>query len=317
MVKARFGLDGAPARTLEEIGRDFNLTRERVRQIEARALHKLRQPYRNYRVRDFAFDKLLVQAGMLKPPPGAVAAAEAVIAEAEAAAKRSEAALAHERLGTTPEEGITSELHSLLGERSMSRGLVVGKGEDKSGMGKCLLEPSLVGGKGGMKLEKEFDVRGALGETGGRGDGGVGLDKDDLLALEEASGGDFDTDTDMDAELRSLNKAWKNRRSPREAAEQLAQMGIDSEGDVRAPRLQGGEGNEQQLGSTLDGLDLDLTDLEDDDSSFDDDFSGTDSTVLSGSPKTLDRLESAMNSNGGSVRLEERDSADMRSLQVA
>lgn len=304
MVKARFGLDGAPPRTLEEIGRDFNLTRERVRQIEARALHKLRQPYRNYRVRDFAFDKLLVQAGVLEPPAGAVAAAEAVIAEAEAAAKRSEAAIAHERLGTTPEEGIASELHSLLGERSMSRGLVVGKGGDKPGMGKCLLEPSLVGGKGGMKLKKEFDVREALGERDGRGDNY----KEDLLAVEETSDGEFDMDMDMDAELRSLNKAWKNRRSTREAAEQ---MGIDSEGSVRAPRVQGVEGNEQQLGSTLDGLDLDLTDLEDDD------FSGTDSTVLSGSPKTLDRLESAMNSKGGSVRLEERDSADMRSLQVA
>lgn len=280
-----------------------------MRQIEARALHKLRQPYRNYRVRDFAFDKLLVQAGVLKPPPGAVAAAGAVIAEAEAAAKRSEVAIAHERLGTTPEEGIASELHSLLGERSMSRGLVVGKGGDKPGMGKCLLEPSLVGGKSGMKLKKEFDVRGALGERDGRGK------NEDLLAVEEANDGDFDMDMDMDAELRSLNKAWKSRRSPREATEQV---GVDSEGSVRAPRLQGVEGNEQQLRSTLDGLDLDLIDLEDDDSSFDDDFTGTDSTVLSGSsPKSLDRLGSAMNSKGGSVMLEKRDSADMRSLQVA
>ena len=38
----------ARARTLEEIGTVFRITRERVRQIEARALHKLRQPYRNH-----------------------------------------------------------------------------------------------------------------------------------------------------------------------------------------------------------------------------------------------------------------------------
>ena len=44
----RFGLEDGKPRTLEEIGDMFAVTRERVRQIEARALHKLRQPYRNH-----------------------------------------------------------------------------------------------------------------------------------------------------------------------------------------------------------------------------------------------------------------------------
>jgi len=48
VVRLRFGLDDGRARTLEEIGKVFSITRERVRQIEARALHKLRQPYRNH-----------------------------------------------------------------------------------------------------------------------------------------------------------------------------------------------------------------------------------------------------------------------------
>ena len=46
-MRLRFGLDDGRARTLEEIGTVFRITRERVRQIEARALRKLRQPPRN------------------------------------------------------------------------------------------------------------------------------------------------------------------------------------------------------------------------------------------------------------------------------
>mmetsp|Transcript_1315 Transcript_1315/g.2021 ORF Transcript_1315/g.2021 Transcript_1315/m.2021 type:complete len:576 (-) Transcript_1315:283-2010(-) len=54
VVRMRFGLDDGKAKTLEEIGRRFSVTRERIRQIEARALHKLRQPYRNYSVKCYA-----------------------------------------------------------------------------------------------------------------------------------------------------------------------------------------------------------------------------------------------------------------------
>ena len=46
VLRMRFGLEDGKPRTLEEIGDMFAVTRERVRQIEARALHKLRQPYR-------------------------------------------------------------------------------------------------------------------------------------------------------------------------------------------------------------------------------------------------------------------------------
>lgn len=51
VIRMRYGLDDGKAKTLEEIGRRFSVTRERIRQIEARALHKLRQPYRNHSVK--------------------------------------------------------------------------------------------------------------------------------------------------------------------------------------------------------------------------------------------------------------------------
>ncbi|KAG5188555.1 RNA polymerase [Tribonema minus] len=56
VVRLRFGLDDGRARTLEEIGQVFCVTRERVRQIESRALQKLRQPYRNHKLRAYAFE---------------------------------------------------------------------------------------------------------------------------------------------------------------------------------------------------------------------------------------------------------------------
>ena len=53
VVKLRFGLDDGRARTLEEVGKEFNVTRERIRQIEAKALRKLRHPTRSKRLKDF------------------------------------------------------------------------------------------------------------------------------------------------------------------------------------------------------------------------------------------------------------------------
>ena len=54
VIRLRFGLDDGYPRTLEEVGKRFNLTRERIRQIEAKALKKLRLRERNKRLRDFA-----------------------------------------------------------------------------------------------------------------------------------------------------------------------------------------------------------------------------------------------------------------------
>ena len=53
VLRLRFGLDDGRPRTLEEVGRQFNVTRERIRQIEAKALRKLRNPVRSKRIRDF------------------------------------------------------------------------------------------------------------------------------------------------------------------------------------------------------------------------------------------------------------------------
>ena len=53
VIVLRFGLDDGHPRTLEEVGKEFNVTRERIRQIEAKALRKLRNPVRSKRIRDF------------------------------------------------------------------------------------------------------------------------------------------------------------------------------------------------------------------------------------------------------------------------
>ena len=54
VIRLRFGLDDGHARTLEEVGREFGLTRERIRQIEAHALRKLRHPSRSRKLREYA-----------------------------------------------------------------------------------------------------------------------------------------------------------------------------------------------------------------------------------------------------------------------
>ncbi|MCL2220852.1 MAG: RNA polymerase sigma factor RpoD [Oscillospiraceae bacterium] len=55
VLKLRFGIEDGRTRTLEEVGREFNVTRERIRQIEAKALRKLRHPSRSKKLKDFLF----------------------------------------------------------------------------------------------------------------------------------------------------------------------------------------------------------------------------------------------------------------------
>ena len=53
VIRLRYGLDDGKQRTLEEVGREFNVTRERIRQIEAKALRKLRNPTKSKKLRDY------------------------------------------------------------------------------------------------------------------------------------------------------------------------------------------------------------------------------------------------------------------------
>ena len=53
VLRLRFGLDDGRGRTLEEVGKEFKVTRERIRQIEAKALRKLRHPSRSRKLKDF------------------------------------------------------------------------------------------------------------------------------------------------------------------------------------------------------------------------------------------------------------------------
>ena len=53
VLRLRYGIDDGKPRTLEEVGREFNVTRERIRQIEAKALRKLRHPSRSKKLKDF------------------------------------------------------------------------------------------------------------------------------------------------------------------------------------------------------------------------------------------------------------------------
>ena len=53
VLRLRFGLEDGRARTLEEVGKEFKVTRERIRQIEAKALRKLRHPSRSKKLKDF------------------------------------------------------------------------------------------------------------------------------------------------------------------------------------------------------------------------------------------------------------------------
>ncbi len=54
VIRLRYGIDDGRSRTLEEVGKEFNVTRERIRQIEAKALRKLRHPQRSKKLKDFS-----------------------------------------------------------------------------------------------------------------------------------------------------------------------------------------------------------------------------------------------------------------------
>ena len=53
MLRQRFGLDDGKPKALEEVGKQFHVTRERIRQIEAKALRKLRHPSRSRKLKDY------------------------------------------------------------------------------------------------------------------------------------------------------------------------------------------------------------------------------------------------------------------------
>ena len=53
VIRLRFGLEDGQAHTLEEVGKEFNVTRERIRQIESKALRKIRHPGRSKKLRDY------------------------------------------------------------------------------------------------------------------------------------------------------------------------------------------------------------------------------------------------------------------------
>lgn len=53
VIQLRFGLEDGRSRTLEEVGKEFSVTRERIRQIEAKALRKLRHPSRSRKLKDY------------------------------------------------------------------------------------------------------------------------------------------------------------------------------------------------------------------------------------------------------------------------
>ena len=57
VLRLRFGLEDGRTRTLEEVGKEFDVTRERIRQIEAKALRKLKNPTKSKRLKEFMDDK--------------------------------------------------------------------------------------------------------------------------------------------------------------------------------------------------------------------------------------------------------------------
>ena len=59
VFKMRFGIDVASEHTLEEVGKDFSVTRERIRQIEVKALRKLRHPSRSKKLQRFLIKNLI------------------------------------------------------------------------------------------------------------------------------------------------------------------------------------------------------------------------------------------------------------------
>ena len=70
IVRLRFGLDGGQAKTLEEVGREFGVTRERIRQIEAKTLAKLRHPQRSQRLPRVPRSRVTRRGPPSHPPSG-------------------------------------------------------------------------------------------------------------------------------------------------------------------------------------------------------------------------------------------------------
>lgn len=259
VVRARFGLDGLQPKTLEDIGRAFRLTRERVRQIELRALYKLRQPYRNYRVRDYSPEQAVMQnelrASFAPPTPGDVAAAASAIADAEASAQREELNAVRVRMGLEPlgedlfMDAPALEVEDYLGHigRFDEHGAVEVKCGSLSDMDMQSAQRSLEE-QWALEMDESHDHERGVAMAGAAGRGADVIQQE--WSLKANLEGLFEEGT---RDFRNINEPWALRADvPGKGTERWANMDIqDQLAMERAAELWSTEIDSQQLGTDM------------------------------------------------------------------